>query len=246
MPVRVLFYLGDILVLSSSGLQTTVDLRTTIETLQYLGFSINVEKSHFTPSNHLLHLGTLIDTLSCRVFLSQERQASLKDLVGRVSRERTNPLALLSQLLGKMVPCISIIPWARLHLRDLQWFLLPFQKANRSNSSAKVRIPSEVAGVAGCQLGSPVVPSLGVQKTHPGSDRQCGYQSPHQSSGDTRSRALMQEVEGLCLWVEKHLISIIAEHISGVTNVQVDWLSRATVDHSEWHLHLTLFREITD
>ncbi|XP_015665850.1 dual specificity mitogen-activated protein kinase kinase 6 [Protobothrops mucrosquamatus] len=39
---------------------------------------------------------------------------------------------------GKMVSCIAIVPWARLHLRDLQWFLLPFQRTNTSASSIQV------------------------------------------------------------------------------------------------------------
>lgn len=56
----------------------------------------------------------------------------------------------------------------------------------------------------------------------------------------------MQEAERLCLWAETHILSIRAEHILGVENVQADWLSRAPIDHSEWHLHPSLFREMTE
>lgn len=38
--------------------------------------------------------------------------------------------------------------------------------------------------------------------------------------------------------------SIKAEHIAGADNVQVDWLSGATIDHSEWCLHPALFEEM--
>lgn len=46
------------------------------------------------------------------------------------------------------------------------------------------------------------------------------------------------------MWAEKHL-SLQAEHISGVANAQVDWLSCTTIDQSEWHLHPDLFHHIT-
>ncbi|XP_032066318.1 uncharacterized protein LOC116503799 [Thamnophis elegans] len=37
-----------------------------------------------------------------------------------------------------MMSCLAIVPWARLHTRELQWFLLPSQRANASNSRAQV------------------------------------------------------------------------------------------------------------
>lgn len=43
--------------------------------------------------------------------------------------------------------------------------------------------------------------------------------------GGTHSRSLMQEAEQLGLWVERHRPSLRAEHISGVKNVQADWLT---------------------
>lgn len=48
----------------------------------------------------------------------------------------------------------------------------------------------------------------------------------------THSRSLMKEAKQLGLWMERHL-SLRAEHISGVSNVQADWLGRAKVDQSE-------------
>ncbi|XP_058022507.1 uncharacterized protein LOC131189903 [Ahaetulla prasina] len=50
------------------------------------------------------------------------------------------PLLLLSQLLGKMIPCIAIVPWARLHSRPLQWLLLPSQRTGLSSSTKRIRI----------------------------------------------------------------------------------------------------------
>lgn len=56
----------------------------------------------------------------------------------------------------------------------------------------------------------------------------------------------MWEAEHLGLWAEQHFLFLRAEHISGTANVQADWLSRAIVDHSEWHLYPDLFKKLSE
>lgn len=101
-PMHVQCYLDNILIQSSSCLRAKEDLQVTIRVLQDHGFSINFHKSHLTPTNPLLHLGAVIDTILCEVSLSQECQTSLKTLVSWIQMERTELLALLSQLLGSL------------------------------------------------------------------------------------------------------------------------------------------------
>lgn len=47
----------------------------------------------------------------------------------------------LSQLLSIMISCIRVVPWARLHVRKLQWFLHTLQQRKASNSSRQVKLP---------------------------------------------------------------------------------------------------------
>lgn len=70
--------------------------------------------------------------------------AKIRSLVTKIQRDRKASPLLLSKPLGKMVLAISIVPWARLHLRDLQYFLLPFQNAGRGTSSSRIPVPREV------------------------------------------------------------------------------------------------------
>ncbi|XP_058021197.1 S1 RNA-binding domain-containing protein 1 isoform X2 [Ahaetulla prasina] len=63
--------------------------------------------------------------------------------------------------------------------------------------------------------------------------------------GGTRSKSLMKEARILFLWVERNLLSLTAEHISGVSNVQADWLSRQVIDQAEWRLHPDLFNDLS-
>ncbi|XP_039189596.1 kelch-like protein 14 isoform X2 [Crotalus tigris] len=140
-PIRIQCYRDDILIQASSFQAAQADLKLIIQVLQQHGFSVSFQKSQMVPSSRLLHLGAVIDTTNCMVYLSQERLVSIRD---QVYRDRTIPLVLLSQLLGKMVSCIAIGPWTRLHLRDLQWFLLPFQQVNASASNRQVRVPVHI------------------------------------------------------------------------------------------------------
>lgn len=50
--------------------------------------------------------------------------------------------------------------------------------------------------------------------------------------GRTRSKSLILEAKRVGFWAEHHLCSFKAEHISGVANVQADWLSRQEIDHA--------------
>lgn len=63
LPIRVQFYLDDILIQSRSKALARKDLATTMQVLQDHGFSINHAKSHLEPSTRLLHLGAVIDTV---------------------------------------------------------------------------------------------------------------------------------------------------------------------------------------
>lgn len=304
-PIRIQCYLDDLLIQASSQQLAERDLATTIAALRDHGFSVNLAKCQLVPSTRLVHLGALIDSQAGQVFLSMERQVSIRELVLRIRGEPRVPVLLLSQLLGKMISCLAIVPWARFHARPLQWFLLPFQKAGTSSSKTRVRVPPRVLRSLGWWISGAIEKGCHFREPHRvtvTSDASLFGWGGHCDSrvaqgrwsrlelsrqinwlelraarlvlqaflplvrgqhvllltdntttkahinrqGGTRSRSLMLEAETLCHWAESHLLSLTADHIAGTDNVQADWLSRATVDPSEWRLHPSLFAEIVD
>lgn len=62
--------------------------------------------------------------------------------------------------------------------------------------------------------------------------------------GDSCSRVLMREGTELGHWAEVHLLSLQAEHISGISNTHADWLNRITLDSAEWQLLPEIFLQI--
>ncbi|XP_058027289.1 uncharacterized protein LOC131192292 [Ahaetulla prasina] len=76
--ISVQCYFDYILIQSFSSQHSIEDLQVMIQSLKHHGFSINMEKSHLTPLTRLLHLGVVTDSVEGKVYLSQERQDSLK------------------------------------------------------------------------------------------------------------------------------------------------------------------------
>lgn len=142
--VRLQAYLDDILIQAPSLQRAQDDLHLTLQALQALGLLVNFPKSQLTPETRLTHLGAIIDTRLGKVFLSQEKRDNLRLLICQILLEPMVPLVTLSRLLRKMASCINIVPWAHLHARGFQWFLLPHQRTRSSNSLAKVRVPLSV------------------------------------------------------------------------------------------------------
>lgn len=144
LPIRILFYLDDILILSQSKAQAHLDLHTVLQILQNQGFSINRAKSQLISSTHIQHRGAVIDIVKFKVYLTQDCQSSSIELASRFQAQCSASLLGLSYLLGKMVTSFGIIPWSRLHSRELQWLLLPFQWSCRSTSVTRITLPLAV------------------------------------------------------------------------------------------------------
>lgn len=63
-PVRISFYLDDLLVLSSSHSQGNSDVQVALQTLRSHGFLVNRAKRILIPSTGIPHLGAVIDIVS--------------------------------------------------------------------------------------------------------------------------------------------------------------------------------------
>ena len=91
--------------------------------LARLGFLVNVEKSALQPSQDLTYIGRNF-CLDKRIVLpTQDRVTMLRIAVKSLLTNRVSAREYL-QVLGLMASCISIIPYARLHMRPNQLYLL--------------------------------------------------------------------------------------------------------------------------
>ncbi|XP_013921765.1 PREDICTED: uncharacterized protein LOC106548824, partial [Thamnophis sirtalis] len=142
-PVRLQCYLDDMLVQAQSRTQAIHDLNLTIQMLQSLGFFVNFPKSHLSSMTKILHLGTVIDSVAGLVRLFSEHLTNLQALTCHIRASQSVSILTLARLLGKMVLCIGIVPWVRLHSQTLQWLLIPYQ-CHRMNNLRLIGLPLDL------------------------------------------------------------------------------------------------------
>ena len=121
--IRLLRYLDDWLILSSSEAKTRQHVQQLLALCRSLGIVINEEKSDLSPSRSVEYLGMIIDTVSARAFPTETRIQKFLSLA-RKFLSQPNPLAQRWQvLLGHMSSLEKLVPRARLQMRSLQWHL---------------------------------------------------------------------------------------------------------------------------
>lgn len=119
--IRLVIYLDDILVMSSSRAEALKATATLLHLLYGLGFIVNLEKSQLSPRQEIAFLGFEID--SCRMVLrvSADRVRKLRHSCQVLLAAQTTTLRELSSVIGQMVSCWPGLLPAPLHLRNLEW-----------------------------------------------------------------------------------------------------------------------------
>ena len=111
--IRLLQYLDDWLILSSSEAKTRQHLQQLFALCRSLGIIINEEKSDLSPSRSVEYLGMIIDTVSARAFPTETQIQKFLSLARK----------FLSQLNTPAQRWQKLVPRARLRMRSLQWHL---------------------------------------------------------------------------------------------------------------------------
>ena len=117
--MRITFYLDDILVISSTYLEACSSVKTCINLLNDLGFTINYEKSSLTPMQNILHLGYNWNSVNMSISLPEEKLIKIKNLASNCLKGPCS-LRKLAMLLGLLVSSCNGFLYAPLHFRGFQ------------------------------------------------------------------------------------------------------------------------------
>ena len=134
-------YLDDLLLFNLSRDQLLTDLATVMTTLESLGWIVNREKSSLLPEQRKMYLGFLIDSLEKKLVLTQDKAQGLMAVVRSLVAAVDSSLREIMRLLGRMTSCIPAVPWAQLHSRPLQAFLLSSWDGTEDSLDSRVSIP---------------------------------------------------------------------------------------------------------
>ena len=121
--IRLLRYLDDWLVLSSSEKKAKQSVRELLSLCHTLGIVINEEKSDLVPSQAAKYLGMTIDTGAGKVFPSLARVEKFLSVAERFCSMQSPPAQLWQVILGHLASLERLVPHGRLRMRSLQWHL---------------------------------------------------------------------------------------------------------------------------
>ena len=115
--------MDDIFICANSAEKLLKHKSLAISTLNDLGFYINLEKSHLTPSRELVHLGLVWNSKLANLSLPEEKILKIINFASYMSSPKVS-VRNLAQFLGIVVNAHNGFLFAPLHYRQLQFSLI--------------------------------------------------------------------------------------------------------------------------
>ena len=141
--IRLLRYLDDWLVLSSSEKKAKESIRELLSLCRTLGIVINEKKSDLVPSQSAKYLGMTIDTGAGKVFPSLARVEKFLTVAERFCSMQSPPAQLWQVILGHLASLERLVPHCRLRMHSLQWHLKMHWSPESDPPSFPVALPEE-------------------------------------------------------------------------------------------------------
>ena len=138
----VLIYIDDILFIASSLELCTEAIKYTVDLLESLGFIIHPSKSILIPTNKIVWLGCLFDSISMTVKLSAARVEKIKDNCRALLSSTSCSIREFSSLIGLFVSACPVCPTGKLHYRIAEREKIRALKSSRGGFDAVMRIPN--------------------------------------------------------------------------------------------------------
>ena len=140
--IRLSRYLDDWLIQASSREQVLLALNTVLQLCHSLGIVVNWEKSQLTPTQRMVILGVLLDSISFRASPALKRVEKLLSIGDVFLSCEQQPMSSWLELLGVLSSMIQLVPGGRLRMRSLQFVLR--RSWDQVGQSALVRWTPEV------------------------------------------------------------------------------------------------------
>ena len=142
--IKLLCYLDDWLVLSSSEREAKQAVQLLLSLCRTLVIVINEKKLDLVPSQTAKYLGMTIDTEAGKVFPSLARVEKFLTVAESFCTMDAPPAQLWQVILGHLASLERLVPHGRLRMSSLQWHLKAHWSPESDPPSLPVPLPREV------------------------------------------------------------------------------------------------------
>ena len=136
-------FIDDCLLIGESRADCLSNVKDTILFSEAAGFMIHPEKSILHPTQSIIYLGFVIDSVKMTVSLTPERANKLHSLAHLVLSSVSITIQKLAELVGMMVASFPAVTFCQLYYRRCDNFKTMCLKQSRGSYTAKIRLPHD-------------------------------------------------------------------------------------------------------
>ena len=114
-------YVDDSLLQGDTFQECLDNIMATLGMLQSLGFVIHPEKSVLYPTQTIIFLGFIINTVDMTVRLTDEKVDKIKNLGIGLLKAKNATIRMISRFIGNLTASFEAVPEGKLYYRHLEW-----------------------------------------------------------------------------------------------------------------------------
>ena len=138
--VNILIYIDDTLLVANSAEELCKNIQLTLDCFKNASFLVNLKKSSLKPTQQIVFLGFLIDSIEYKISLTDDKRQKIFNLPTKFlkHKHRQWSMKLLAKFIGKVVATFPASEHAPLHYRALDYFKIKALKLCNNNWKSKV------------------------------------------------------------------------------------------------------------
>lgn len=122
--LRLIVYLDDWIFLNSSCDSLLTDIALACDTLEWLDVTVNYAKSSLTPSQSVLYLGLIVDSMWMSLLVLDDKLVRIKHQCTKFLRLVTIPMLRIMEFLSRLTSVSLAVFPSTLYSRNLQRLLI--------------------------------------------------------------------------------------------------------------------------
>ena len=118
--IRCCYYIDDSLITNQDFDKCTTETAFAASEIDTLGFTVNMKKSVFQPTQQIVFFGLVIDTIEFKVLLTEEKIVKILSFCSSILKENKVTIRKFASLIGLVVHAFNAILPGPLHYRNLE------------------------------------------------------------------------------------------------------------------------------